>query len=143
MAEGNDREGPDFEALLRQNPDAHTFWAQAELQHGRTGCLAEHIRRSDLRIHPDVARELLALLDGSNPDFELSIVRRSGAAPASKSKIATLTRDAQLTMAVGELSGFKPGRMKSAFEDVGKAYGLSAGYVRKRVRRFRSTMRER
>lgn len=142
MTDLSDYEGPDFEELLKRQPEGHSLWAKAELQYGHLGCLAEHIRRSEFKISSEVARQLLTLLDGTDPNYKLTVARRSDAAPASKSKIVTFTRDAALTMAVEELSGFKRGRMKSAFEDVGRAYGLSPEYVRKRVRLFRSKTRK-
>lgn len=133
---------PDFQAALDENPNAHSFYARLQLQYGGLSCLAEHIRRSDFHIHPQVAQEILALIDGSSPYYELAISRRSDLPAASKGELRTLARDAKMTMAVEQLSGFKRGLMKGAFHEVGKEYGLHPDYVRKRVQRFRSMTRK-
>lgn len=129
----------EIEALIEESPAASAHYAAMEMHYGRLAWLAEHIRRCDFQISPEVARKLLAMLEGTDPHcyFELKAVRRSDLPPRAEDPQLRLFRAADMAIEVARKSGFKRGKLKKALYEVGQKYGLGADYVGKEVRRFK------
>ncbi len=117
--------------------DLSAYFAATELHNGRLEWLAEHIRRSECRIDPAVAKQILSMLDGSHQFLELRAVRRSDLPPAAKRQDTERFRDFDLAVAVARHDGFRRGHLRRACHVVGSQVGLSGDYVRKRVEKYR------
>lgn len=117
-------------------PDLSRGYATVEMHYGRLPWLAEHIRRNDFQIHPEVARKLLELLEGSNPKcfFELKAVRRGNLPPRAQDPQLRLFRAAEMAEKVARACKFKRGQLKQACFDVGEEYGISAEVVQREIR---------
>ncbi len=117
-------------------PDLSRGYATVEMHYGRLPWLAEHIRRNDFQIHPEVARKLLELLEGSNPKcfFELKAVRRGNLPPRAQDPQLRLFRAADMAIKVARACKFERGYLKQACFEVGHEYGLTAAVVLKEVR---------
>lgn len=84
--------GLEIETLIEKNPEASAYYAFVELEAGRLGWLAEHIRRCNFRIDPLVAKKLLELLDGSHETFAVRTVRSKRLNPKAVSRLQKDTR---------------------------------------------------
>ena len=135
--------GPDsrheIDDLLAANPNASAMYAVAELQAGRLEWLAEHIRRCDYQIDPIVARNLLALIDGSHPEFALRMGRSKNFKPRSKLRVEQDVQNFELALEVARNGGFKRAQLARVCADVGAARTpkLSGLRVQRRVRPWR------
>jgi hypothetical protein len=118
------------------NPDSSPYYAIVEMRYGRLDWLAEHIRRSDFQISPLVARQLLAMLEASDPGciFELKASRRSDLPPRAVDSQLAEFRSLDMAVEVARLSGFKRGALKRACYEVGEKYQLKAEHVARLVR---------
>lgn len=129
----------EYEPLPDQLPDASAYHAVRELHYGRIDWLAEHIRCSNFQVHPEVARKLLAMIEGtdSNCFFEIRLARRSDMPPRAQDPQLSEIRDAEMAIEVARLGGFRRGHLKRACHKVAEAYGLKADYVERQVRSHR------
>ena len=129
----------EYEPLPDQLPDASAYHAVRELHYGRIDWLAEHIRCSNFQVHPEVARKLLAMIEGtdSNCFFEIRLARRSDMPPRAQDPQLSEIRDAEMAIEVARLGGVRRGHLKRACHKVAEAYGLKADYVERQVRSHR------
>lgn len=127
------------EPLPDDGPGASAYHAVRELHYGRLEWLAEHIRCSNFQIDPEVARKLLAMIEGtdSNCFFEVRLARRSDIPPRAHDPQLSEIRDAEMAIEVAKLGGFQRGHLKRACHKVAEAYGLKADYVERKVRLHR------
>lgn len=128
----------EIERLLEVSPEASAGYARTEMHYGRLEWLAEHIRRCNYQISPLVAKQILAMLEGTDQSclFELKAVRRADIPPGKKNDQLRMFRAANMAVEVGRMCKFKRGGLKDAVFKVGKAYGLEAEYVRKQIKPF-------
>lgn len=126
-----DEHSREIAELLASNPEASAIYAIAEMHHGRLAWLAEHIRLCDFHIDRSVAKKLLGMLEGRDPEsmFEILAVRRGDLPPGTKDPQLTAYRNFEMAIEVARLDGFKRGYGKRARKAVGDSRGLSADYV--------------
>lgn len=119
--------------------------AARELHYGRIKWLAYHIRQSDFRIHPIVAKQILLMLEnelveGQPPPYclyKLEAVRLPGLASAFRDPQLDEIRNFELAVEVARRCKFKRGHILKACHEVGEPRGLSAVYVRNLVAPYR------
>lgn len=129
----------ELEGFTDDGADVSAYNACREMHYGRLDWLAEHIRRCDFQISPLVARKILAMLEGAEPEcfFGLVAVRRTDLPPNAADPILLLHRDADLALEVARRGGFNRSHLKNACFEVGKLRGLNPDYVAQRVRHLR------
>lgn len=134
----------EIEKLHEETPEASAYYATSEMHQGRLEWLAEHIRRCDFQISPIVAKKLLHLLDGSDPNclFELKAVRKAGLPPRASDPRARLARDFDLAVEVARLGGFKRAYRERVCAEVAERQGMATEYVIKCVRKFAKEAQE-
>lgn len=114
------------------NPiEASAYNAVVELNYGRISWLAEHIRRSNFKIDPLVARKILALIELTEPNlfFELKLVRRSDLPPAHVDPQLRAHRDVDMAIEVARNGGFERAHREIVCHEVGRSRGLKGSYV--------------
>lgn len=121
--------------FLQDDANASSYYAAREMHYGRLEWLAEHIRRTDFQIDPIVARKILAMIEGSEPNcyFELKAAKRSDLPTRFLNPQLRMFRDVDMAVDLARRCRFQRGRMKDACQKVGVAFGLSAGYVAKQT----------
>lgn len=121
---------------LAENPSISAGNAFNELHYGRLEWLAEHIRLCNFQIDPLVARKILEMLEGSNPDcfFELTTRRRQDLPPRAADKRLNDMRDMNMAIEVARLGGFRRAYLNKACEKIAEKYKLESSYIAKQVR---------
>lgn len=116
--------------------DASAYYAAIELHYGRLEWLAEHIKRTEGRIHSLVAEKILELIEKSDPRcfYELKAVRKSGISPSKVDSQLRRFRNFDMAILVARAGGFKRGHLDRACYEVGEKYGLKAKYVSREIR---------
>lgn len=129
----------EIDQLIEADPAATAYYAVVEMHHGRLGWLAEHIRRCNFQISPDVARKILGMLDGSDQHsrFELKAAKRSGLPSRSMDPLVTAVRNFEMALEIARRCGFKRGKLKGALHLAGEPYGLQTEAVRRAVAPFK------
>ena len=110
------------------------YYADVELNAGRTDWLAEHILQSQGRIHPIVAGTIFQMIRGVHPEYELRIARSSALPPAERNSDELAFRDLMMAVEVARLNGFERGKREGACEEVASKFGLESSTVAKKVR---------
>lgn len=111
------------------------------LHYGRIEGLAAHIRQTNYRINPLVARKILALIEKNEEDlyYELRIVRRSDLPAAFKDPQLREHRAADMALEVARRGGFNRAQLARVCKEVADEHGLSVGHVRKAIRPHRES----